>query len=94
MPPLQATSAERDFWVVQVSNGAQMSSVARFLQMVVAASGHMALMTTLHPAVFSRLKQALAFSPTPDPLKRSRDALQARAVGELVEEIMLHMRGT
>ena len=42
----------------------------------------------------SRLKQALAFSPTPDPLKRSRDALQARAVGELVEEIMLHMRGT
>ena len=90
--PLQATPAERDFWVVQVANGAQMASSARFSQMVVAASGHMALMTTLHPVVFSRLKQALALSPTREPLKKSRDALQARAVGELVDEIMPHMR--
>ena len=90
--PLQATSAERDFWVVQVANGAQMASAERFSQMVVAASGHMALMTTLHPVTFSRLKQALALSPTRDPLKKSRDALQARAVAELIDEMMPHMR--
>lgn len=90
--PLQATSAERDFWVVQVANGAQMASAARFSQMVVTASGHMALMTTLHPVTFSRLKQALALSPNRDPLKKSRDALQARAVDELIDEIMPHMR--
>lgn len=90
--PLRVTSAERDFWVVQVSNGAQMASSARFSQMVVSASGHMALMTTLHPVTFSRLKQALALSPMRDPLKKSRDALQARAVGKLIDELMPQMR--
>ena len=90
--PLRVTSAERDFWVVQVSNGAQMASSARFSQTVVSASGHMALMTTLHPVTFSRLKQALALSPVRDPLKKSRDALQARAVGKLIDELMPQMR--
>lgn len=89
--PLQVTSAERDFWVVQVGNGAQMASAARFSQMVVAASGRMALMGTLHPMAFSRLKQALANSPTRDPLKKSRDALQAQAVVQLVEEMLPHL---
>ena len=89
--PLQVTSAERDFWVVQVGNGAQMASAARFSQMVVSASGRMALMGTLHPMAFSRLKQALANSPTRDPLKKSRDALQAQAVVQLVEEMLPHL---
>jgi hypothetical protein len=89
--PLQATSAERDFWVVQVGSGAQMASAQRFAQMVVSASGHMALMTTLHPATFSRLKQALATNPTRDPLKKSRDALQSQAVAQLVEEMLPHL---
>ena len=89
---LQVRSNERDFWVVQVASGAQMTSSARFSQMVVAASGQMALMTTLHPLTFSRLKQALALNPTRDPLKKSRDGLQARAVGELIDEMMPHMR--
>lgn len=89
--PLQVTSAERDFWVVQVGNGAQMASAARFSQMVVAASGRMALMGTLHPMAFSRLKQALANSPTRDPLKKTRDALQAQAVVQLIEEMLPHL---
>ena len=89
--PLQVTSAERDFWAVQVGNGAQMASSARFAQMVVSASGHMALMTTLHPLTFSRLKQALANSPTRNPLKKSRDALQAQVVAQLVEEMLPHL---
>ena len=59
--------------------------------MVVSASGHMALMTTLHPMTFSRLKQALAASPTRDPLEKSRDALQAQAVAQLVEEMLPHL---
>lgn len=92
--PLRVTSAERDFWVVQVANGTQMASAPRFSQMVVSASGHMALMTTLHPVTFSRLKRALALNPKRDPLKKSRDALQARAVGELVDEMMPHLCAT
>ena len=72
----------------------QATSAERFAHMVVSASGHMALMTTLHPVTFSRLKQALALSPTRDPLKKSRDALQARAVGELIEEMMPHLCAT
>ena len=89
--PLQATAAERDFWVVQVGNGAQMASAERFAHMVVSASGHMALMTTLHPMAFSRLKRALAASPTRDPRKKSRDTLQAQAVAQLVQEMLPHL---
>lgn len=90
--PLQVTASERDFWAVQVGNGAQMASAERFSQMVVSASGHMALMGTLHPAAFGRLKQALSRNPSRDPLKKSRDALQAKAVAELLDEVMAHLR--
>lgn len=89
--PLRVTAAERDLWAVQVGNGAQMASAERFAQMVVSTSGHMALMTTLHPATFSRLKQALSLNRGRDPLKKSRDALQAQAVAELLEEMMPHL---
>ena len=89
--PLRVTAAERDFWAVQVGNGAQMASAERFAQMVVSSSGHMALMTTLHPATFSRLKQALSSNRGRDPLKKSRDALQAQAVAELLEEMLPHL---
>ena len=61
--PLKAIAAERDFWAVQVANGAQMASAERFSQMAVVASGHMALMTTLHPAVFSRLNKPWRSAP-------------------------------
>ncbi|WP_311222241.1 MULTISPECIES: GSU2403 family nucleotidyltransferase fold protein [unclassified Acidovorax] len=90
--PVRVTAAERDFWVVQVGNVEQMASAARFSQMVVSASGHMAMMTTLHPVTFSQLKDALTRSPTRDPLKKSRDALQAQVVTQLVDEMMPHMR--
>lgn len=86
--PLKATSAAHDFWVVQVDSGARLVSSARFSQMVVSATGHMALMTTVHPLAFCRVKQALSVRASRDPLKKSRDALQARAVALLVEELM------
>ena len=89
--PLRTTSSERDFWVVQVDNGAKMASAERFARMVVSASGHMALMNTLHPLTFSRLKLALSRSPSRDPIKKSRDALQARAVAQLVDEMLPHL---
>ncbi len=92
--PMKVTSAERDFWAVQVANGAQMASAERFSQMVVSPTGRMVLMTTLHPLVFSRLKEALSRSRTRDPLKRSRDALQASAVAELVEHYLPHLAGS
>ena len=89
--PLRVTCAERDFWAVQVGNGAQMASAERFAQMVVSTSGHMAMMTTLHPATFSRLKLALSRNPGRDPLKKSRDALQAQAVAQLLQEMLPHL---
>jgi hypothetical protein len=72
----------------------QATAAERFAHRVVSASGHMALMTTLHPLTFSRLKQALALSRTRDPLKKSRDALQARAVAQLVEEMLPQLGAT
>ena len=97
--PLQDATAERDFWAVQVGNGAQMesaqrASAERFAQMVVSASGHMALMTTLHPAAFGRLKQALARNPSRNPLKKTRDALQAQAVAALLQEVLPQLQAS
>lgn len=89
--PLKASSAERDFWVVQVDSGARMASAARFSQMVVSTTGQMALMTTLTPLAFCRIKRTLSTQRSRDPRKKSRDALQARAVGALVDEWMPHL---
>ncbi|MCS4509777.1 GSU2403 family nucleotidyltransferase fold protein [Xylophilus ampelinus] len=89
--PLKTSVAERDFWAVQVGNGGHLMSSRRFSQMVVSPSGHMALMQTVHPLDFSHSKEKLSGNPSRDPLKKSRDALQSRAVKALVHEFLPHL---
>ena len=87
--PLRMSAHEHDLWAVQVSTGAQMLSAARFSQVVVASSGAMARMHTIAPSAFVRLKTGLARGATRDPLKRPKDALQARLVQQLLDEGLL-----
>lgn len=89
--PLRMSDAEDDFWAVQVSMGEKLQSARRMEQVVVATSGEMALMRTVHPLDFARIKQGLSTQVGRDPLKRGKDALQARIVTELVHAYLPHL---
>jgi hypothetical protein len=89
--PLRITDAEDDFWVTQAERAAEMLNASRFSAMIVAPSGGMARMTTLSPVAFAKFKRWLAAQPTRDPMKRSRDTLQAEVVEQIVAEYLPHI---
>ncbi|WPH24376.1 GSU2403 family nucleotidyltransferase fold protein [Variovorax paradoxus] len=86
--PLRMSDDEDDIWAVQASTGERILNSPRFSQMVVSTTGEMALMNTMHPLDFVDVKRALAKYPNRDPLKRSKDALQAELVATLVRDYM------
>lgn len=88
--PLRMGSNEDDLWAAQVSSGEKMVAGRKFQQLVVAASGHMARMQTLHPLDFVRIKTQLAASQQRDPLKRPKDKLQAEVVRKLWDSYLQH----
>ncbi len=88
--PMPMSNFENDLWAVQVPSGEQMLSGRKFEQMVVSTSGHMAMMRTLHPLDFIRIKSALAQTAQRDPLKKPKDALQARIVQHLWDGYLQH----
>ncbi len=89
--PMRITNAEDDFWVTQAENAAELLNAPRFTAMIVAPSGDMARMTTISPIAFARFKRWLAAQPTRDPMKRSRDSLQAEVVEQLTAEYLPHI---
>lgn len=48
-------------------------------------------MTTIAPIPFAKFKRWLAAQPTRDPMKRSRDTLQADVVEQIVAEYLPHL---
>ncbi|MDA7414845.1 GSU2403 family nucleotidyltransferase fold protein [Xenophilus arseniciresistens] len=86
--PAHLSETEEDFWVVQARNAEQLVSAQRFSAIVVAASGQMARMHTVHPLAFVKFKRWLGQQPDRDPLKVERDHLQADTVARLVEEYL------
>jgi hypothetical protein len=89
--PLPMSTKEEEMWAVQVASGNQLVSGRRFDQMVVSTRGDMALMRTVHPLDFVRVKNTIATSRQRDPLKRPKDALQAQIVQHLWDEYMMHL---
>jgi hypothetical protein len=88
--PLRMSDEDDDFWAVQVSMGERLQSARRMDQVVVATSGEMALLRTIHPLDFARIKQSLSTQLGRDPNKSGKDALQSRIVTELVNEYLPH----
>lgn len=84
--PLPMSDDEEDLWAVQVAGADTILGAPRFSQMVVAETGHMAMMTTMSPKVFVTIKKMIAASPNRDPRKRNKDALQATVVAELIHQ--------
>lgn len=89
--PIRLSDDEDDFWVVQAKRASELMNVPEFSEIVVAQSGAMARMTTIHPAVFVSFKRWMSKEPDRDPLKRRRDALQADAVEWALNERLPHL---
>jgi hypothetical protein len=89
--PMRMSDDEDDFWAIQVSMGEKLQSARHFDQVVVATSGEMALMRTIHPLDFSRIKKLLAQQEFRDANKRGKDTLQANIVTELVAQHLPHL---
>ena len=86
--PFRLSDDEDDMWAVQVAGGNRMLSAHKFSQVVVAETGHMAVMHTMDPPTFVAIKRMISIAPGRDPKKRNKDAQQA----DLVEQLMLsHM---
>ena len=81
-----------DLWAVQVPGGELIDSAEHFVQTIVATSGETALMRTISPTSFVRLKRSIASDPRRDPLKRPKDALQAEIVDSLIDSLMPQWR--
>lgn len=77
-----------DFWAVQANQGQRMVSGRKFEQMVVSATGEMAVMRTLHPLDFIRLKAELSQRNGRDPYKAPKDRLQAETVRQIWDEYL------
>ena len=92
--PLRLTDAEDDFWAVQAKKAGILLSSPRFSSMIVSTSGYMARMETISPLVFVKFKQWMASLPDRDPMKKSRDRLQADLVQQLVDQYLPHLVAT
>ncbi len=86
--PFRMSADENDLWAVQVEGADKMLSAPRFSQVVVAETGHMAVMNTMSPLTFISIKRMISTAVGRDPKKRLKDALQADLVESLVRSHM------
>lgn len=86
--PMRASSHEDDLWPVQVPSGDKLLGSKLFEQDVVASTGEMARMRTIHPSDFARVKKELGSRHDRDPLKARKDGLQAELVEKLVAQYL------
>jgi hypothetical protein len=86
--PMPMSDDEDDFWAVQIADGDKMVTGRKFEQLVVATSGEMAVMRTLHPLDFIRIKRRLAGLVDRDPQKAPKDRLQAEVVQQLWDQYL------
>jgi hypothetical protein len=91
--PLRMSADENDLWAVQVNGGEKMLNAPRFSQVVVAETGHMAVMNTMSPVTFVAIKRQIAAASGRDPKKRLKDVLQADVVQSLIQSHMPQFAG-
>ncbi len=89
--PLRLTDDEDDIWATQAKRAGVLLSGPRFSSMIVSSTGYMARMETISPLAFVTFKRWMAAQPDRDPMKISRDSLQADIVAQLAEEYLPHL---
>ncbi|ART57097.1 hypothetical protein CBP36_19525 (plasmid) [Acidovorax carolinensis] len=90
--PYRMSGFEEDFWPVQVAMGSRLMGARPFEHVVVATTGAMALMRTIHPLDFARIKRDLAGRIDREPLKRRKDLMQAEAIEGLVSQYLPQLK--
>jgi hypothetical protein len=90
--PLRMSGDVGDFWAVQVRTGQALIDARRFDQVVISTSGHMARMQTIHPLDFAKVKRTLSAMQEREPLKRSKDLLQAQIAEDLVAQYLSNLK--
>lgn len=88
--PFRFTNDVEDLWPVQAERAAVLTSTPLFEHLVISATGRMALMRTVDPAVFASFKRWMADNAKHRPdTKRRRDVRQAEIVETLLKENLL-----
>jgi hypothetical protein len=75
-----------DFSVVQAARAGILLDAPSFETVIVDRNGRMAMMRTVQPQVFVKFKRWMSGLTDREPIKRQRDAAQARAVQTLLDE--------
>ena len=86
--PLSLTNHAGDFLAIQAKRASTLLDSPSFSAVIVSATGHMARMHTVSPIVFAQFKRWMASQPSRDPLKITRDLLQADLVEQLATEYL------
>jgi hypothetical protein len=77
-------------WHAETTVDQGLVALPRFEQLVVATNGAMALMSTIHPMEFVKLKREHGVDTTRERPKRAKDLLHADLVEALVHSHMPH----
>ena len=83
------TSALEELSVVQAARADVFLNTPSFEAVIVDRNGRMAMMRTIQPRVFVEFKRWMSGLPDREPIKRQRDAAQAKAVQALLDEELL-----
>jgi hypothetical protein len=81
-----------DFWAVQARRAGDLLSGEKFSSVIVASTGHMARMDTISPVLFCDFKRWMATQGDREPMKRSRDVLQANLMDQMIDEYLPQLR--
>jgi hypothetical protein len=84
--PARMSEIEDDFWAVKAKNADWLLSAPKFSEIVVGTNGRMARMLTIDPRAFVLFKLWMAEQKDREYAKRVRDASQAKAVVDLINE--------
>lgn len=91
--PIKLSDEDEDFWVVQARRANVLQDSPGFSAVIIATNGSMARMNTVHPATFVTFKRWMSTQRERDAMKRRRDALQADAVQELLDQYLPPVEG-
>lgn len=84
--PYSISGIEGDIYPVKAKESTKFLGSPVFEQVVIGVNGAMTLMRTIDPLTFASFKEWMSNQRDRDPLKRSRDKLQALAVRQLLAD--------
>ena len=85
-PAVDQASALEELSVAQAARADVFLTTPSFEAVIVDRNGRMAMMRTIQPKVFVEFKRWMSGLPDREPIKRQRDAAQAKAVQDLLDE--------